>query len=112
MGTLRWPLHPQPRTYETLEAYVHRLAGCYGARYDDFCCRVLGLSHGDKLQEPAADVLRRLSEGTGVPFEQLARMTWRHIWNRLMDEMHRIAATPEARAELERVWGFRWLQKS
>ena len=113
--TSRWPLHPKPQAYETLERYVRRLAEGYGARYDHFCLRALGIPLGDRharwLQEPAPDLLRRLSDGTGVPVEQLEQMTLPHVWARLLDEMRRIAATPDGQAEFERLAG-RWLSQN
>jgi hypothetical protein len=114
--TIRWPLHPQPRVYDTLEGYVRRLAECYGVSYDHFCRRALGIpdvdSQARRFQAPSPDVLRRLSDGTGVPIERLAQMTWRNIWNRTMDEAHRIIATPEGRAEFEHRAAMRRLQNS
>ncbi len=114
--TSRWPLHPKPQAYETLERYVRRLAEGYGACYEYFCLRALGIPLGDHqarwLQEPAPEVLQRLSDGTGVPVEQLAQMTWRHVWDRLLDEMRRIAATLDGQAEFERLSGRQLSQKS
>lgn len=109
MSTNRWPLHPQPRPYETLEAYVHRLADGYGVRYDYFCRCVLEMPYVDNLQEPSPDVLRYLSGGTGVPIEQLAQMTWHHVWNRIMDQL---AVASEGRGGHERLWGILVSQKS
>jgi hypothetical protein len=39
----RWPLHPHRTSWETLESYVRRLAGCYGFRYETFCLHALGI---------------------------------------------------------------------
>lgn len=87
----RWPLHPQPYSSETLEPYVRRLARCYGVRYETFCLRALGIPIDDsgvrQFKEPTPELLRRLSDGTGVPVEQLEQMTWWCVWIRLQDEM-------------------------
>lgn len=103
----RWPLHPKPRVYETREAYVRRLAECYGMRYEHFCLRALGIpildSQARRLKEPAPELLQRLSDGTGIPIEQLEQMTLQHIWDRLMEEMNQYAATPEGQAEFDRI---------
>lgn len=80
ISTNRWPLHPQPRPYETLAVYVRRLADVYGVRYGYFCRCVLGIPHVDIFQEPVPDVLRRLSDGTGVPIDQFAEMIWHQVW--------------------------------
>ena len=95
---------------------MRRLAQCYDARYEYFCLRALGMPLADsqarRFQEPAPDILQRLSDGTGVPVEQLEQMTWRHVWIRLMDEMRRITVTPEGCAEFERFSGQRLSQNS
>ena len=101
----RWPLHPKPYSYETVEQYVRRLAECYGARYEHFCLRALDIPADDsqarRFQEPTPELLRRLSDGTGIPVGLLEQMTLPRIWNRLMDEMRQYAETPEGQAELE-----------
>jgi hypothetical protein len=101
----RWPLHPKPYSYEILECYVRRLAGCYGVRYEYFCLRALGIPAGDSLarqfEQPAPELLQRLSNGTGIPVEQLEQMTRPLVWRRIMEEMNRYAATPEGQAELD-----------
>ena len=112
---MRWPLHPQPYSYETLGQYARRLAECYGASYENFCLRALGIptvdSQARRFKEPAPEVLQRLSQGTGVPVEQLEQMTWWRIWARLLDEMHQYAATPEGQAEIERISN-QWLSQN
>jgi hypothetical protein len=101
----RWPLHPKPYRYEILECYVHRLAECYGVRYEYFCLRALGIPAGDSLarqfEQPAPELLQRLSNGTGIPVEQLEQMTRPLVWRRIMEEMNHYAATPEGQAELD-----------
>ena len=105
-GAVPWPLHPRPRRYESLETYVRRLAVCYGVRYETFCWRALGIPTADSpahsFREPVHGVLQRLSEGVGIPVEQLEQMTFERRWKQLMDELCRMVATPEGRAALER----------
>jgi hypothetical protein len=111
----RWPLHPKPHSHEILERYVRRLAECYGSRYEHFCHRALGIPIGDsqarRFQEPAPELLRRLSDGTGIPVAVLEKMTLQHVWDQLMDEMRIYAATPEGKADLERITN-RWLSQN
>jgi hypothetical protein len=111
----RWPLHPKPHPYETLEQYVRRLAGCYDARYEHFCLRALGIPADDsqarRFQEPAPEILRRLSDGTGIPVGLLEQMTLLRVWKRLMDEMEQYAATPEGQAEFESIANH-WLSQN
>ena len=101
----RWPLHPKPHPYETLERYVRRLAECYDARYEHFCLRALGIPADDsqarRFQEPTPELLLRLSDGTGIPVGLLEKMTLPRILNQLVEEMRQYAETPEGRAELE-----------
>jgi hypothetical protein len=112
----RWPLHPKPHPYETLERYVRRIAQCYGVSYGRFCLLALGIPIGDsyarRFKKPAPEVLRRLSDGTGVSIGLLEEMDLPRIWGRLMEEMARYAATPEGRAEIERYSSKRLSQNS
>ncbi len=95
---------------------MRRLAECYRARYETFCLRALGIPIADRqarsLREPARAVLQRLSDETGIPVEQLEQMTFARSWDRLMDELRRLAATPEGRAALERFLGQRMSHNS
>lgn len=103
----RWPLHPQPTSYETLETYVRRLAECYGVSYPCFCLHALGIpitdSEARRFKEPSPELLQRLSEGVGIPVDRLAKMTWQHIWTKLLEEVNQYAATPEGKEVLERI---------
>ena len=60
----RWPLHPQPTSYETLETYVRRLAECYGVSYPCFCLHALGIpitdSEARRFKEPSPELLQEL----------------------------------------------------
>lgn len=111
-GAVPWPLHPRPHRYESLEPYVRRLAECYGVRYETFCRQALGIPITDSqarwFRAPAHEVLQRLADGLGLPVEYLEQMTFERRWKQLMDELHRLAATPEGRTELER-YSSQWL---
>lgn len=86
----RWPLHPKPRSYETLEKYVRRLAECYGVGYENLCLRALNIPANDsrarQFREPAPELLQRLSQGTGIAIEVLGQMTLACVWDRLMKD--------------------------
>jgi hypothetical protein len=103
----RWPLHPKPHDAETLEHYVRRLAECYGVRYELFCLRALGIPVADsrarQFQAPTPELLQRLSTGTGISVELLEQMTWRRVWDRLMDKVRQYVETAEGKAALELV---------
>lgn len=88
----RWPLHPQPYPYEHLERYVRRLAECYGISYSCFCQRALGMSLTEFREcrlndKPTTHALQHLSNGTGVPIQELTSMTYDKIWVRLMEAL-------------------------
>ncbi len=104
MGT-RWPLHPKPSDYETLGDYVQRLADCYGTRYPCFCLHALGMPVNDRrarrFLEPTPEVLRRLSDGTGVSVGHLEQMVLSRFWPRLLNEINQYAATPEGKVALK-----------
>jgi hypothetical protein len=111
-----WPLHPKPRSYETLEWYVRRLAECYGARYENFCLRALGISVNDsearRFREPTPELLRRLSDGTGISIDQLEQMTFQRTLNRMLEEFGRFVETPDGRAWLEQISTKRFFENS
>jgi hypothetical protein len=115
-GAGRWPLHPMPRSYDTLERYVRRLAECYGVRYETFCFRALGIALDDSrsrgFTDPTTDVLQRLSVGTGVAVAQFEQMTLWKVWTRIAEELDRIIATPEGLAEFSRSVGRHLSQNS
>lgn len=102
-----WPLHPQPYIEETLETYVRRLARCYGASYPQFCLRALGIpitdSRARRFKNPTAELLQRLSDGTGVPIERLEKMTWEHVWAQLLEDLNQYVATPEGQAYVQQI---------
>ena len=75
--------------------------------YPCFCLHALGIpvtdSEARRFKEPSLELLQRLSEGTDVPVDRLAKMTWQHIWAQLMEEVNQYAATPEGKEALERI---------
>lgn len=99
----RWPLHPKPYSYETLERYVRRLAECYGVSYQTFCLRALGIPIADsqsrRFREPSPELLQRLSHGSGLAIEVLKQMTLDCIWARQMEELPKCMETIEDASE-------------
>lgn len=63
------------------------------------------------FKEPTQELLRRLSDGTTVPAEQLEQMTLERVWARLLEEMRQYTKTHEGRAELERI-SQEWLSQN
>jgi TniQ len=86
----KWPLHPKPYDYETLERYVHRLAKTYGISYESFCLHALGISRADSetrhFKEPSPEILSRLSDGTGIPVDDLEQISLWRLFNRLLHD--------------------------
>ena len=100
----RWPLHPQPSTWEPLGAYVRRLADAYGTRLETFGRRALGIEPEivRNLDRVPRRVLERLSAGTGVSLERLEGMRSDRLWTRLVEEIERLLATEDGREALAR----------
>lgn len=81
--TRRWPLHPPPGEGEALTSWLSRLAQVYGMSVEDLVRHDLtppGVEHLDHLTsaldlDPPHGVLPALAERTGVPLDQLRRMT-------------------------------------
>ena len=91
------------RSYETLERYVRRLAECYGVSYGTFCLRALGIPIEDGqsrlFREPTTELLRRLSDGSGIAVDVLEQMTLARIWDRQMEELRQSIETTDAKSE-------------
>jgi hypothetical protein len=100
----RWPLHPQPHAYESLNTYARRLAEAYEVRLETFGRRALGIEAevARDLNRAPRPVLERLSAGTGVSLDRLESMRGDRLWARLVDELGRILATDEGRKVLAR----------
>lgn len=103
----RWPLHPQPHDYETLERWLERLAAEYRVPLKTFYTQALGLRREEfalMRVNPPDEALRRLAVGTGVPIQNLREMDAQRTWQRMMAELNRLyREEPEAFAELERM---------
>lgn len=101
---VRWPLHPPPYKYETLQCWVERLAAEYGVSLSLFCRQALGITHLEFARagnNQPDEVLRKLAVGTGVPMQELRDMSLERILYRLMSELERLhREEPEAFAEL------------
>ena len=85
----KWPLHPQPRPYETLTTWMWRIADVYGVSYRTFCRVGLGLSNdeiGRLWNDPPEAAIMQLARGTGVPQEQICQMSSSLIMSRLLKE--------------------------
>lgn len=82
-GAARWPLHPQPGAGEALSSWLIRVAGAYGMTPGQLVRHNLGPASfelgdqnpSDLDMEPPPGMLEALQERTGVPRDQLARMT-------------------------------------
>lgn len=103
----RWPLHPQPHDYETLEHWLERLAAEYQVSLAIFYTQALGLKPEEfslMRVNPPDEALRRLAVGTGVSIQNLREMTTQRSWQRMMAELNRLFRDePEAFAELQRL---------
>ena len=83
MTTPRWPLHPEPAPGEALSSWLLRLAAVYGMSVEQLVRHNLGAASFDLVdrndggldRDPPPGVLDALHERTGVPREQVARMT-------------------------------------
>jgi hypothetical protein len=98
----RWPLHPRPSEWEDLETWVRRIAEVYGVSYDAFLLNALdhtGRGARDLNQAPA-DVIARLSVGTGISIERLQGMTSSRVMARLVSRVGELLETPEGQAIL------------
>ena len=81
----RWPLHPQPSEWESLETWVRRIADTYGVSYDAFLKRALGrIGRGARDLDSISEAeLACLSAGTGVPVARMRNMLPAMIWARV-----------------------------
>jgi hypothetical protein len=99
----RWPLHPQPYGYETLDGYIRRLADCYGVKYKYFLQRALGMSLSELMEYQSSvlppKALQLLSNGTGCNRKRLKLMTIGNNIKRALKEIQK-TMTPEEIKEL------------
>lgn len=100
----RWPLHPKPRDeYELLEHWIERLARAYGVSLKVFCRAVLGLTPEEishlrtTLPEKALHIL---SNGTGVPIENLRGRDVYSLFRRAQNDLEKQRETHPEKYEL------------
>ena len=98
----RWPLHPRPAQWEDLETWVRRIAKIYGVSYDAFLLNALNHTGGGArdLDQAPADVIARLSAGTGISTERLLEMTTQRIMARMFPRVRELLQTVEGQAAL------------
>lgn len=101
----RWPLHPEPRAYETLRPWVERIAAGYNVSFSTFNKVALGISQEDlgrvwSGRVPPPSALARLSAGTGIAVADLESMELSRVLARCLDEVNRMIETEDGRAEL------------
>ncbi|MGI9485140.1 MAG: TniQ family protein [Geminicoccaceae bacterium] len=83
----RWPLHPQPREYETLCRWVERIAESYGLPPQSFCRPLFGCRCPSGLDtEPLEQALAVLSAGTGVPVAEIWEMRLERVLSSMLNE--------------------------
>jgi hypothetical protein len=89
----RWPLRPKPHQYQLLYSWIERLAEVYGISYQRFCKGVLGLTPEEIsnlrtiLPEKALFIL---SNGTGVPIDDLRKRDLHTMFKIMFDEIGKI----------------------
>jgi hypothetical protein len=95
----KWPLHPKPTQYQILYGWVEHLAEIYGVNFKKFCRNVLDLTPEETnrlrtiLPEKALFIL---SEGTGVPIDDLRKRDLDTMFKALLEEFYkRVEAHPE-----------------
>lgn len=98
-------MHPQPHAWESLDAYVRRLADAYETRLETFGRRALGLEPRAvrDLDRAPRQALLRLAAGTGVPLDRLEAMRGDRLWPRLAAEVDRLLAAEEGAELLARL---------
>lgn len=82
----RWPLHPRPMRFETLDTYVRRLAERYEIGLRTFYRHGLGCEPEDLpalADDPPRWALERLSAGTGLSIRELRNMTNQRSYARI-----------------------------
>lgn len=91
----KWPLHPQPGSYQVLRPWVERLAEAYEVSYKGFCKNALKLtpeetSRLNTLSPESALVI--LSNGTGLPIEDLRERNLPMMLRKLIQELDKALA--------------------
>lgn len=95
----RWPLRPKPHQYQLLYSWIERLAEVYGISYQRFCKDVLDLTPeeiGELRRILPEKALVILSNGTGVPLEDLRKRDLHTMFKIISDEIGQLMkAHPE-----------------
>ena len=92
----RWPLRPKPHQNQLLYSWIERLAEVYGISYRCFCKNVLELTPEEigglctVLPEKALFIL---SNGTGVPIDDLRKRDLHTMIKIMSDEIGKIMET-------------------
>lgn len=95
----KWPLHPKPSKYQLLYSWIEDLAKKYGINYQRFCKDVLGLTAEEigalRMTLPEKALLI-LSNGTGIPLEDLSKRDLHTTFKMLSEEIaQRMETHPE-----------------
>jgi hypothetical protein len=93
LTTKRWPLHPKPREYELLYRWIERLSEGYEISYKTFCKNVIELTPEEigKLRTVLPEkALVTLSNGTGVPIEDLRQRELNTMFKIQLEELARL----------------------
>ena len=91
----KWPLHPQPGTYQVLRPWVEKLAEAYEVSYKGFCKNALKLTPEEAsllntLIPESAFVI--LSNGTGLSIEDLRERNPSMMLRKLIRELDKAFA--------------------
>ena len=90
MSLKKWPLHPQPYSHQLLYRWVEQLAEAYGVSYQSFCKNVLELTPeeiGNLRTALPEKALLILSNGTGMPIDDLKKRDLHTMYKILLDEI-------------------------
>ncbi len=92
------PLHSHPREDELLSSWIIRLAYIHGIKVETFVTLIFGyrrpIWNRDIDRAAPTDVLQRLAEITGTPFEQVKKMPLKHFEGVVFEKFHTNAFVP------------------
>lgn len=86
----KWPLHPQPASYQLLRHWIENLAEAYEVSYKSFCKNALKLNPEEintLSRSPPEKALIILSNGTGVAIADLRERSLYAMWKLLLQEL-------------------------
>ena len=89
----KWPLRPKPHQYQLLYSWIERLAEAYGISYGSFCKNVLELTPeeiGNLRRTLPEKALFILSNGTGVPIDDLRKRDLHTMFKIIFDEIGQV----------------------